>query len=352
LKSQKISAFQLSVVLIMATGISNHVIVIPLLLAAAHRDAWMSAIASIIPSLVWGMLLYYLCKNIHISISEWLALKFGKAVAILLLAPYFVYFLLIVSISARDTTFWTSAAYLPNTPKWTIAASLLLLSGLAVKSGIRTLAVAAGVMLPVVVFLGLYVMTVNFQFKDYSFMLPMFENKTQDILKGTMYSASGITEIIAILFVKDQLKSQITKTNMLIIIFALIELTLGPLMGSLAMFGPVEAALQRYPAFEQWRMASFGSTLNQTDFLSIYQWISGAVVRQALGIYILVHMLQYSKKKKNMFFLIIVTTIFMATVVPLDAVYIPTLIRWFYSASYILNVAMVLILVLLVKIAK
>lgn len=48
LKNQTFSLLQISMVLILSTGMMNHVLVIPLLLDASGRDSWISTIVTFV----------------------------------------------------------------------------------------------------------------------------------------------------------------------------------------------------------------------------------------------------------------------------------------------------------------
>jgi spore germination protein KB len=66
-------------------------------------------------------------------------------------------------------------------------------------------------------------------------------------------------------------------------------------MAAIAEFGPYEASKLRYPAFEQWKLLTISKEITRMDFLSIYQWISGAFIRISLLIYIGSHLIKVSK---------------------------------------------------------
>lgn len=64
-------------------------------------------------------------------------------------------------------------------------------------------------------------------------------------------------------------------------------------------FGPAEAATQRYPAYEEWRLATIGRFIEHLDFLSIYQWLTGAFVRIGFILFIVIELLGLAKQKKK-----------------------------------------------------
>ncbi|WP_219836878.1 endospore germination permease [Paenibacillus sp. R14(2021)] len=283
----KITSFQLSMLLITFIGVSNHVILIPILLDTSNRDAWVSVLFAIVPSLMLGLLYGYMYKHIPASLSTWAYEKTNPLIGFIFSLLFSVYFLTQASISLRDTIVWSNTTYLTYTPTWVVGLCLIGACYFTARKGLAAIAITNGILLPWIVVFGLYVLTVNFQFKDYSYLFPVFKNSALSITQGAWYTTSGITEIFLVFFLKDDVRGKLSRKYMILVVFILIELMFEPLAGIMAMFGPFEAAMLRYPTYEQWRMASIGSMLSQTDFLSIYQWLAGAFIRISLAIYII-----------------------------------------------------------------
>ncbi|QHW32892.1 endospore germination permease [Paenibacillus rhizovicinus] len=301
-----ITPFQLSMLLITYIGISNHVMLIPILLDTAKRDAWVSVLFAIIPSVLLGLLYVYIYKHIPSSLSTWAKEKTNTLVWLLFTILFTLYFLVQASISIRDTIMWSNASYLTYTPTWVLGLCLIGICYITARKGLAAIAITNGILLPWIVLFGFYVMTVNFQFKDYSYLFPVLKNPAASIAHGAWYTLSGITEVFLVFFLKDEVKGKLSRMNMTLVVLMLIELTIGPLTGIIAMFGPFEAAKLRYPAYEQWRMASIGSMISQTDFLSIYQWLAGAFMRISLAIYI-IHTLWVKKWRQPELLLILIS---------------------------------------------
>jgi hypothetical protein len=69
-------------VIVLATGLMNHVIVIPPLLQEAKRDAWLSIALTLLPYLLWVSLLHTIMKRTgQQPIIPWLKQHYGSAVA-------------------------------------------------------------------------------------------------------------------------------------------------------------------------------------------------------------------------------------------------------------------------------
>lgn len=65
----KVSLLQISLLIITAIGLKNHVTVIPHLLGAAKRDSWVSVGISLAIILCWCFLLSYIHRKTTIKIS-------------------------------------------------------------------------------------------------------------------------------------------------------------------------------------------------------------------------------------------------------------------------------------------
>ncbi|UUZ93298.1 endospore germination permease [Paenibacillus sp. P25] len=295
---RKITMLQTAYLLMLSNGISSHVIVLPILLQTAGRDAWISVVCSAVPLVIWIILLYSIAKSMQgQSFADWLRQKLPVPVAWALTGFFAMYLYAIAFISLKDTVNWTKTAYLPNTPLFVLSVSFGILCIFASGAGIRALAVTAGILLPFVLLLGLFVMTVNFQFKDYSLLLPLFTHGYLPALKSMAYEMGSFCELVVLLFIQPHLAGKVRLVPLMVLAFILLELTLGPLMGAIAMFGPFEAAAQRYPAFEQWRMVSMGKFFTHLDFFSIYQWLSGSFIRISLALFLIADLLKLGKKE-------------------------------------------------------
>jgi spore germination protein (amino acid permease) len=167
----------------------------------------------------------------------------------------------------------------------------------AAKHGIRGIAIASGILLPFVVVFGDFVMSSNLPEKDYSLLLPIMEHGVGPVLKGAIYLGGGLVELIIVVMLQHQMKSKIRLWQIYALAFFLILLVIGPVTGAIAEFGPYEASMLRFPAFEEWRLVKLGRYITHVDFLSIYQWLSGAVIRISTAAYIFIEMVQPSSEK-------------------------------------------------------
>ena len=128
---------------------------------------------------------------------------------------------------------------------------------------------------------GFFVMTTNFQYKDFTLLQPILENGITPVVKGMIYPGRLCRIPLYSLFSTFS-PSKIKWYHLYFIAIVLILLTLSPTIGAIIEFGPVVSSLQRYPAFEQWRIVSIGKYIEHMDFLSIYQWFVGTFIRLSM----------------------------------------------------------------------
>lgn len=303
--------------IILAIGLMNHVLVIPPLFDAAVRDAWLSVLAITIPYLLWCTIIYTIMKRTNQQpLLLWLNQHYHPAVAMIVRIFFIVYLYVICSITVVETTFWTKITYLNRTPLFMLSFGLMLFCFFAARWGMRSIAIASGILLPFVIVFGDFVMSANLPKKNYSLLFPIMENGIGPMLHGMVYIGGGLVELIVILLLQHYFKSRIKFWWLAILAFFLVILVFGPVTGAIAEFGPFEATDLRFPAYEEWRLVSIGKYIQHVDFLSIYQWLSGAVIRISAAMLIITELLPVKQQKARSRYLLFIG-------IPL--VFIPTL---------------------------
>lgn len=343
--NHKISLLQGYMLILMAIGILNHVIIIPLLLTATKRDAWVSVLVVLAASPVWIACLSYIIKNMNgTPIKTWLYRHFGKLAANGMLVFFTFYMFVMGTIALKDTITWTIASYLPQTPAFALVLVGVACNLLAAYAGLRVIAIVTGILLPVVIVLGDFVMSANYKYKDYSLLFPVVEFGWDPVWKGVIFAAGGLLELICILFYQEHLSKRPRFGTLMLVNVLLAGLILGPLMGSIAVFGPVEAANQRYPAYEQWRMVQLGQYISHLDFFSIYQWLSGTFVRVSLALFIMVDIWKPSKRLP--WFIFYGALMIASVVLPVsDVLFLDFLRTVFFPASVYVGLGLTALLV-------
>lgn len=289
---------QVAMVLMLTIGLTSHVIVNPMILDASGRDAWISVIITALVYCPWcGILILIMRKSGQQKLQPWLAQRTNRVISWILIIPLLAQLYLMGATTILYTSSWTVTNYLPATPKFVLVIAITLVCQYAAKVGIRAITLCSGVLLPVVVILGFFIATSNTPHKDYNLLKPYFEHGWQPVINGMIYAGSGFTEIVILLMMQHHLKSQVKYWKLVLLALSIAFITLGPVIGAITEFGPVEAAKQMASPYEQWRLIKLGDYIEHADFLSVYQWLSGASVRVSLSLFLVADVLPIVKNR-------------------------------------------------------
>ncbi|KYG34810.1 endospore germination permease [Alkalihalobacillus trypoxylicola] len=296
----KISISQTFLILLLSIGLVNHVTIIPLLLQFSNKDSWIAVLLALPFCILWAWLLALLMKKTNsLHFLSWLEQRTGKYVSYPLAIIFITIFFVNGFTTLKEVIEWTKLTYLVNTPKIVTTLTLIIIIFYLLNKGIRTIAIVSGILLPFVILFGFFVTMANLQFKDYGLLQPFFTTSYSDISKTLLYILSTTFETFSILLIQHRLTKRMKTQHFSLLNFFLIGLTLGPLMASIALFG-LHSIDMRYPAYEQWLLVRIGDYISNVDFLSIYQWLSGAFIRTTFSVYLIIELTQYlfqTKKK-------------------------------------------------------
>ncbi|SIR59332.1 spore germination protein (amino acid permease) [Paenibacillus macquariensis] len=285
-------------IIMLSTGLLNHVILIPIMLDAAKRDAWISVLLAGACALVWIFILHIGITRINKQhLFEWLEKAYHPIVGRMLAAFAGIYLFVLCAVTTRDTVYWVHLTFSSETPILVLTFILLLICALNAYMGIHSLAYTAGILLPFVILLGFFVMLSNTPHKDYSLLSPILEHGMQPVWGGVVYAGAGFVEVIMLFFLQHHIRSRLSYRSFMIMILLILGLTMGPIIGAIVEFGPDEADKLRFPAYEEWRLLTIGSYIEHLDFFSIYQWFSGAFLRISLTMFLILDIFQIQSRK-------------------------------------------------------
>ncbi|MNO29864.1 Spore germination protein A2 [compost metagenome] len=288
-------------IIMLSTGLLNHVIIIPILLNAAKRDSWISVLLAGLCALVWIFILHIGSTKINKQhLFKWLAKAYHPIVGRTLAIVACVYMLILCMLTTRDTIYWVHLTFSPDTPILILTFVLLLISAINAYLGIQSLANTAGILLPFVIILGFFIMFSNATHKDYSLLKPILEHGMQPVWSGSVYVGAGFVEVIMLFFMQHHIKSRLSYLSFMIMVLLLLGLTMGPIIGAIVEFGPDQANKLRFPAYEEWRLLTIGRYIEHLDFFSVYQWFSGAFLRISLTMFLILDILQIQSRKVKM----------------------------------------------------
>lgn len=284
--------------LMLTAGLTNHVMIIPVVLEKSARNAWITVAVAGVLFIPWILIAFRTMKNIGTrSISKAVEESSGKFARILITSMIALYLIAFAFYTLKEVIDWTKSTYLLQTPVLVTSIFLITLCLITAVSGMTTIGITAGILLPVVIMLGIFVATVNVKYKDYSFLFPILEDGLGPIFKGLPVVFGGLTQFILAVLIVPHTKGNVKLRTALLFHVVLIVLTLGPTIAGISEFGADEMKLQRYPAYEQWRLVKLGKFIEHVDFLSIYQWLSGAYISISLCIHLAAEAL-FTKDKR------------------------------------------------------
>ncbi|WP_419887194.1 GerAB/ArcD/ProY family transporter [Neobacillus niacini] len=345
------SRAQLSFVIILFIGISNHVLIMPHLLATGKRDAWLCVLVSYVFLLFWGFILYLIMKKNQqrLSLFEWVKERAGRTISTFLISIFAAYVFAISAISFYDLIQSINIYFLPRTPAFIIMLPFLLICAWSAYSGLKSIVYVSAVLLPFVWMLGIFVAFFTMSEKDYSYLFPILVNGYHPVIKGTIIILGGSADLLVLLLLQQHLKKSFTLLNLFILITILAGLILGPTMGSLSSFGPAVASDMRFPAFEQWRLITLGEYISHVDFLAVFQFLSGELIRVSLGLFLLADMMKgLSTSNKKHVYSVSTLLLGLITIIPLSDIWVQTIVgRYFYPTALISAVLISLALLII-----
>lgn len=340
----KITVIQLLMIFALTNGLIDHVIINPMLLDASGRDAWITVLVTGIPFIAWCLLLAWMIgKSGQQKWQTWISGKTHPVVSWLLMLPVCAILYLIGATTVIHTVKWNTTNYLPASPALVLTLTLVLICFFITIWGLRTIAVTAGILFPVVCLLGVFVSVFNHSEKDYRLLTPVLEHGWAPVLDGALYASSGYVEVIFILMLQHKLSQKIKTWHLLAYSLFIIGIMLGPIVGAITEFGPKEASNQMTPPYEQWRLVKVGEYIEHVDFFSIFQWMSGACIRISVAVYLIADTLKLSgKARKWVMAMIMASYLFVGIIRTNDYAYY----KWMYA--FFLPFSLVIVLVVTV----
>ncbi|MBD3921980.1 endospore germination permease [Paenibacillus sp. PR3] len=344
------SKLQLLFLLLLSLGISNHVLIIPYLLQQAGRDAWVSAIIAFILLLIWGLILYSICRSIRLqTFNDWLKQRTGRFVSGIIIGAFFTYFLISALMIVFDATKSIKIYFLPRTPYFVIVITFAAICYSAAKSGLRAIIYMSAILLPIVWLLGTGVSVATSPSKEYSMLFPIFSNGFGPVLHGAGIVFGGCMDLMVILLLQYKMKKPLNIPFIFVSVFLLVGLILGPVTGEIAAFGPNVASNMRFPAFEQWRLVMIGPEISHVDFLAVFQMMVGGVIRNALCLYLLAELIQWRPAAFPRAVMAAVSVLFcLIPIFKISDIWFQSFVqRYFYMFSIVFGIAMTCLLLII-----
>ncbi|MDQ0186724.1 GerAB/ArcD/ProY family transporter [Cytobacillus kochii] len=269
--------------LIMTLPIMGHVVILPLMLDVAGRDAWISIIISLPAAFTLAISIYRLrLKYPKQNISDMLHNLLGKPFGVMIKIIFIIYFLFLTIFSFALLVDFIYIAFFPETPRLAILVWFLLFFVYAASKGIKRIALTAGILAIIAMAAGHTVTILDRPMKDWSELQPIFEFGWNPILWGSLIILSIWVELLLLLF----LPIQNIREKRMFLLWS-IGILLNALMmfsttiGSITIFGLGQADNFVYPALESVRIISLGF-IDRFDIYGLLLMAVGTYIRCSL----------------------------------------------------------------------
>jgi spore germination protein KB len=283
----------------MAMAINVHVLLIPYVLITAQRDGWIAVLCAWVCVIPVALIVHRLASHMREhNLIDWMHGILGRW-SLIVRCMIALWLIAIASVSLRDVVHWTHVSFLAMTPLALLGLLFACTCVYAAFAGWRVLATVTSILLPIVCIFGFVVALGNLSQKDYTRLMPIGEFGWMPIGEGALYALSGLCEIVLILLALPRTQGTVRWWHWFVFSFLIALLAIGPITGAIAAFGPQAAMTQRFPVFEQWRLLQMGRFISHTDFLAIFQWLSGAFVRITLSWLLLLDVLACATKRQR-----------------------------------------------------
>lgn len=269
--------------LLLTIPIMGHVVILPILLDVAGKDAWISILLTLPAAFMFAFGIYWLRKHYPNSgVSEILTTLLGKwtgSVVKVILIFYFT-FLMILSLATLVDLIYI--VFLPNTPRWAILGWFWIFFIYAAIKGIKKIALTAGILTFITMITGHTVTLLDSGKKDWNYMLPVLEFGWSPVLLGSLIILSIWMELLLLLCVPIQ---NIREKRLFLIwvigILLNILMMLSTTTGVVTIFSIGQAENFVYPATEIVRIISLG-IIDRFDIYALVLMTFGTYVRCSL----------------------------------------------------------------------
>ena len=268
---------------IMTLPIMGHVVILPIMLDVAGRDAWISILVSIPSAFALAYAIFRLRLRFpDLTIKEMLVRLLGKWFGSMVAIVLIVYFLFLTIVTFVALVDLTNIAFLPETPRVVIIAWFLIFFTYAAAKGIKRIALTAGVLALIGMITGHTVTLMDSAKKDWSQLKPFLEYGLSPVLWGSLILISIWVELLFLLCIP--LKNIHEKR---LFLFWSIGILLNALMmfstltGVITIFGLGQADNFLFPATEIVRIIELGF-IDRFDVYALILMTFGSYIRCSL----------------------------------------------------------------------
>ncbi|MBP0725154.1 endospore germination permease [Bacillus sp. RG28] len=283
----RISAMQLSFILI-ANRLSVLTVFLPTLWDAKNsRDTWISALLSGIGGMVITYIVVTLSKrHSKLTLIQICTTLFGKWIGGFISLVYLWFFLHISLITIRAFAEILNTALMPETPIQIFIIYVVLAVVFSVYRGLEAIARTNLLILPgsmISLLLILILLAKDFHLE---LLKPILENGWKPIMMGTILPIAFFGEgiLISMLYPYVEDKQKVMKYSMGAILIGTFFLTILS-MAVISIFGPIESANLTLAVYSLVRMISIGHFLERIEAIMVAVWIGLLFIKICIFLY-------------------------------------------------------------------
>lgn len=274
--------------LFLSVSFLSHFVLIPTIFTVVEREAWISALASLIPIFLFALFISRITSSLNnIPFLELSLVQINRPLYLLIIVSCIFYLISSTFVSLKFTIIWAEESFNSDYPYFITVILFILLCFYGSLKGIKTIAIQSLIICTLYIFLFILLNLGNSMNNEYELILPVNTSNTPSVLWGILYISIGILEVGFILivlngYVKERLNGKgIFVFSILFVLFVLISI-----VTTISEFGIYITQKMLFPINEQWRVLSFGKYFTRMDSLSVLQILSMAFIRICLFMYI------------------------------------------------------------------
>jgi len=309
-----VTKWQTLYLILLTLPIMGHVVLLPLAIALAGRDSWISAIISLPVGLIFVLILHRLrLRYPNEPIPKALKKALGKSLAIITMLLLLIYFIFLASISIAVLVDMVSAIFLPATPLLALVVSFLLLSMYGATKSVKGIALTAGILLFTVLLTGHSIKFINFPERDLSDLFPILEFGWKPVYLGVVLLSNTWIELLLLLVIPiKSIHEKRTLTVWIVGLGANVIMMISTMTGAIMTFGLGQTESFVYPALEIVRIIDI-DFIDRLDVYALILMTFGCFVRGSLflklGYSQVKNLISYNKKWLHLTLFIILSMI-------------------------------------------
>lgn len=261
----------------------GHVVILPILIDVAGRDAWISIVISLPIATLFAFTIYRLRTHYpNTIISELLLLLLGKWVGKITICVFIFYFSFLMVFSLASIIDLVVIVFLPDTPHIAILTWFWIFFIYAASKGIKRIALTSSVLAFITMITGHTVTLLDTEKKVWNHLLPLLEFGWSPVFWGVLILVSVWVELLLLLCIPI---NNIHEKRFFLV--WVIGILLNALMmfstttGVITIFGLGQADNFVYPATEIVRIISLGF-IDRFDVYALILMTFGTYIRCSL----------------------------------------------------------------------